>query len=76
MFADALRDALRPTEVTKGHDVRRRRVSWLKNAKIDEVSLVRQGANRKRFTVFKSAAGTPTDSFQALEDVLLAWLAL
>lgn len=31
--------------------------SWLRNAKIDEVSLVPKGANRRRFTVFKAEHG-------------------
>ena len=31
--------------------------TWLRNAKIDEVSLVPKGANRRRFTVFKAQHG-------------------
>lgn len=31
--------------------------TWLRNAKIDEVSLVPKGANRRRFTVFKAEHG-------------------
>ena len=75
-FGDVFHDALTaPLEVTKSHDVRRRRVTWLKNAKIDEVSLVPKGANRRRFTVFKSAEGAPADAFLRLERVLVDWLA-
>lgn len=62
-------------EVAKSHDVRRRRATWLKNAKIFEVSLVPRGANNRTFTIFKSAVGAPADPFRRLERVLIGWLA-
>ena len=73
IFSEALHA---PPEVAKGqHDVHGRPVTWLQNAKIDEVSLVPKGANRKRFTIFKSATGDPSaDPFRDLERELLAWL--
>ena len=76
MFADSLRSALHPaTEIAKGaHDVRHR-VTWLRNMKLDEVSLVPKGANRRRFTIFKSADGGPDDVFGRFERVLTEWLA-
>ena len=75
MFADSLRAALHPpTEVAKAaHLVRRRGVTWLRNAKIDEVSLVNRGANRRRFTIFKSADFEPADVFDRLERALTEW---
>ena len=74
MFADSLRTALHPTEIAKGaHGQRRRRTHFLKNMRIDEVSLVPVGANRRTFTVMK--ADTTTDLFGRLERALVGWLA-
>jgi hypothetical protein len=51
--------------------------TWLRNAKIDEVSLVPKGANRRRFTVFKAQHGHfktedgvefPADAFAHVPD--------
>lgn len=74
-FGEIFSSALQaPTEVAKGqHDRRRRRrVTWLQNMKLDEVSLVPKGANRRRFTIFKSAEGGP-DVFSRLAKVLTEW---
>ena len=76
MLTDILASALHPpTEISKGtHDVRHR-TTWLRNMKLDEVSLVPKGANRRRFTVFKSADGGPDALFDRLESALTEWLA-
>lgn len=75
MFADMLTSALTTQEVVKGeHDTHNRsRIHWLRNMKLDEISLVSAGANRRRFTIMK-AAGEPDDPFQALERALNEWL--
>ena len=75
MFADSLRDALTaPMEVAKGaHGRRGRRAHFLKNVRINEVSLVPVGANRRTFTVMK--ADNSTDLFGRLERALVGWLA-
>ena len=75
MLTDILASALHPpTEIAKGaHGRRRRRTHFLKNMRIDEVSLVPVGANRRTFTVMK--ADNATDLFGRLERVLTEWLA-
>ena len=77
MFADSLRDALHPpTEIAKGaHDTRHRGTTWLRKLRIDSVSLVPVGANRKVFTVIKSLDGVPAGVFDRFERVLTEWLA-
>ena len=73
MLASALHP---PTEMAKGaHDVRHRGTTWLRKLRIDRVSLVPVGANRKVFTVIKSLDDTTTDVFDRLERALVEWLA-
>ena len=75
-FSEIFSDALQaPTEIAKGDARVRHRVTWLRNMKLDEVSLVPKGANRRRFTIFKSADGEPDALFDRLESALVEWLA-
>ncbi len=72
MFSDALHA---PAEIAKSdHDVRRRGVTFLRNAKIDHVSIVKLGANGRRFTIVKSLSPRSADPFRNLERALVAWL--